>query len=459
MDLVLLVLACATLLVAGAGVVIVLHPRHRPVSAVELGGLAFLLGAVFISIASYLSGLIIRGPGPRWVVTGAGLTLGAVGLLSVRRSGIRFRWSFLAPRETLALAAILVVQTGLVAWLAYRWTLGWDGLLIWEFKARLAHLNGGVIPLSYFSDATRRWSHPEYPLFLPLTESWLYGWLGRPDQERVKLMCPLFYAATLGLLAAAGRRLGGREWKALAAPVLLLLVPLTLIQDGSASSGLADFPLGAYYLASLVYLLEYIQADSPRVEAPRLAGILGGALPWIKQEGAILWFCLVILAMVMLVRRRRWSAAWWIIIPGAFTFAAWQVTALTARAPQLQDFLSPGVETLWSNFWRVPAIARGALVEMMNWGHWGLLWALMLWACILCLRHRRRQQLLVILLTIALPVCAYLVTYIFSSWPSFVTHMETSFPRLLIHVSPAAVLMIVIAIPERSFAPRDDRSW
>ena len=65
MDLVLLVLACATLLVAGAGVVIVLHPRHRPVSAVELGGLAFLLGAVFISIASYLSGLIIRGPGPR----------------------------------------------------------------------------------------------------------------------------------------------------------------------------------------------------------------------------------------------------------------------------------------------------------------------------------------------------------------------------------------------------------
>jgi hypothetical protein len=64
------------------------------------------------------------------------------------------------------------VQAAIVIWWSLNRPLGHDGFAIWDLKARIAYLNGGAIPLSYFFDSTRIWSHPEYPLCLPLVQAW-----------------------------------------------------------------------------------------------------------------------------------------------------------------------------------------------------------------------------------------------------------------------------------------------
>jgi len=119
------------------------------------------------------------------------------------------------------LTSLLLVEITVFFYVSFKHTLGWDGLLNWEIKARYAFLNGGVIPGSYYSNPGRAFSHPEYPLAIPFTELWLYLWMGEPHQFWVKTIFPLFYAAGALLLALFVTRLSTKRWPGLIVATLL----------------------------------------------------------------------------------------------------------------------------------------------------------------------------------------------------------------------------------------------
>ena len=135
---------------------------------------------------------------------------------------------------------LLGVLTGLLTWFTFRQSLGWDGLFVWEFKARLAAISGGSIPQTYYQDPARAWSHPDYPLLLPLSEAWIYMWLDRPDQHLVKILFPLFYVAMVGLLFRGATAFGGCSRQGMIAAVLVFAVPAAMLGEG-ASSGMQIF--------------------------------------------------------------------------------------------------------------------------------------------------------------------------------------------------------------------------
>jgi len=70
----------------------------------------------------------------------------------------------------------------------------WDAWSIWGFKAKAFYLSRSVTPLfrDYYPlyDNTH-FSHPGYPLLLPLAETWVYLGLGKVDEQTVKLLFPL----------------------------------------------------------------------------------------------------------------------------------------------------------------------------------------------------------------------------------------------------------------------------
>src|SRR5258708_2504675 len=113
-----------------------------------------------------------------------------------RDTGTFFSSAALKKAPGLLVAArsiVIVLQFALLTAAAMRAPLGWDGLFNQEFKARLAfeHQPQGQLPLAYFSDTSRAWSHPTYPLLVPFAEFWIYSWLGRIDQQMVKVLFPL----------------------------------------------------------------------------------------------------------------------------------------------------------------------------------------------------------------------------------------------------------------------------
>jgi len=445
MDFLLLTIAFLTIFISGLGCLLLILPCGHNLNVVELSSLSLLFGTAFVSLTSFFLGFFLSGIVLRLVVTAACIVLGAIGTKVYRRGGINISWSFPSVRSVLLLI-ILIVQTGIVVWLALHLRLGWDGLLVWEIKARLAYLNNGVIPISYFSDPTRQWTHPEYPLLLPLTEAYLYSWLDRCDQGLVKLVFPLFYVIALMLLYVGGSRIGGQRWRGFLSAFLLFFVPLTIIGDGSVSSGYADFPIAVFYLASVMYLMEYVKTGSKG--GLYISGCLSALLPWVKQEGLVLWLCLATITTIKVLQRREMKLLLFLLLLGVLLFGGWRVFLGIIEVPIGRDFLPFDLMTLWSNLDRGEVIVKAAVKEMMNWRHWSLLWMGMLLALpFLFMTNSRRKQPVVLLLTVIIPIILYLGTYLFSAWSPFIGHINCSLSRLLLQVSLVALLIIGLAIP------------
>jgi hypothetical protein len=194
--------ALAIILMAGTGTALLLAGRR--LSPWECIALPWLLGTAVTSLVLWLGGLVVHGIVLQLLTTAVAVSLGVAGWK--RHRGFAASSDRLARFDKWDTAGLILfgIEVAVLVGLALQHTLGWDGISVWELKARYAFLNGGDLPIAYFSDAARRFSHPEYPLLLPLTETWFYLWMGVPDQFWIKLIFPLWSIALFAVLFLSG---------------------------------------------------------------------------------------------------------------------------------------------------------------------------------------------------------------------------------------------------------------
>ena len=192
-----------------------------------------------------------------------------------------------AGRGWLAVAFYAAAAAALGAVLIDVWRMpyggGWDAWAIYNLRAR-AIFRGGAEWREGFS-ALIGWSHPDYPLLLPLSvaRAWMYA--GRETTAAPAMLGWLFTAATVGLLSSSVAALRGRSQGYLAGLVLLGFT--FFIAHGS--SQYADVPLMFFYTAAVVLFALAGEAGS---EGGRggwlvLAGLAAGMAAWAKNEGAL----------------------------------------------------------------------------------------------------------------------------------------------------------------------------
>src|SRR5256885_7852877 len=295
--------AYVTILFAGFGITLLMFAKAGPLNLVECSCLSWLLGIGAVSLLVWLGGTFCSGLLLQAVVAIACLALGISGWTIKRKLGSKFTLPL--PRNLIEwlLTSLLLVEITVFFYVSFKHTLGWDGLLNWEIKARYAFLNGGVIPGSYYSNPGRAFSHPEYPLAIPFTELWLYLWMGEPHQFWIKTIFPLFYIAGALLIALFVTRLTSKRWLGLLVALLIPFVPFLTVLPGGVIVGYVDIPLGVFYLGALGYLLCSAQSDEPSLWTMHAATL--ALIPWIKTEGLILWALLVLLGLVVAFRQRR----------------------------------------------------------------------------------------------------------------------------------------------------------
>jgi len=341
-----------------------------------------------------------------------------------------------------------------VLWFSLHNTLRFDGVAVWEIKARLAEVHQGTIPAEYYRDVTRAWSHPLYPPFLPLTEGWVYRWVGHPDQQAIRLLFPMFFAVGSGLLWIGGHRLTGRRLPAAVGPLLLVAVPLISTGDGSAASGYADVPLAVFYLAAVVFLLDHLLHG--RMSSLRVAAALAMVLPWVKQEGVVLFGGLAVVMVGACILRahsgklRRGAAALRLAAyctPGLVVAVGWRVYLGRVRAVKEHDYLPYTLHTLTGHIGRVPTITSRLYHELAAWDHWALLWPWFAATAVLWVIIRRRSALLAAPLLVILPMVADSGVYLFSAWTPVEAHIDSSLSRLVLQLAPVAVLLIAMSLP------------
>jgi hypothetical protein len=198
-----------------------------------------------------------------------------------------------------------------------------DWFFIWGQKAHLFFANRGV-DLAWLQSAPRDLSQPDYPWLWPLTVDWLALFHGSWEPR---------LAGVATVLLAAGLLLVFRDVAGRTLPPAHAAFA-TLAATGAACTpylGLADGPFAAYAGAAILLTDDALRHDDPR--RLRLAAILLGLCPLVKNEGIALLFA-VPLAMLIasaggdgarLGKRTARLAALW---PAAVIALPWLVARL-----------------------------------------------------------------------------------------------------------------------------------
>ncbi len=436
--------AFGLLMLFGGGLAALLLAPRKSINLWEWLCLSWLLGVCAVSLSLWIGGNFLSGVRLEALVTALAFLSASFGRKALMRHHVAPRIP--RPRGLLEwlLVGILLIQLATICWVSFKHTLGWDGLLVWEIKARYAFLNGGVLPQTYFHDAGRAFSHQDYPLAIPFTELWLYLWLGEPNQFWAKLIFPIFYGTGAVLLALLGTRLAGERWIGLLTAVLLFFVPQATLSTGSAIVGYADFPLSVYYLATLGYLCLWLaQKSSVSVFAAILL-----CLPWIKNEGTILWAVTATSAgfFVFVLRRPRRELVW--LGPGVFLILGWRVFLRSVAVARGVDFLPINPRNLFANLHRVPSIYHVIAAEITTWQNWGIYWIIFALAALVLACSWRTLSNRILLAGTLLPFALYSAVYIFSAWELYLNHVAASIPRLLAQFVPATLLGVGAAVAQ-----------
>ncbi len=339
--------------------------------------------------------------------------------------------------------AVMALQVAVAALGAIRAPFGsWDAWSFWELKARMFAAGGP--PRDYFHDPVIVYTHPDYPLNLPLAEAALLRIPGPAGAYAAALLGVALFAALLLLFRHGLRRLYGSATAALGTAILALVPALPL----QAAGGDADVPVAAYAGAATLYLLLWWRKRRP-IDAV-LAGLLAGGAAWTKREGLPI-AALVLLAFAVgeaLARgkpaRDRVGAVAFASLAAALVLAPWLLfVALTH--PIGTDFMPLTPSVLLSNMGRVPAIALRFALETLVVGNWSLLWVVL--AAVLVMASRRLSvQARGLLLLLAAQLGIYGSVYLFSGWASYTLHIQASLDRLYAQAAPLAVLILVEAV-------------
>ncbi len=180
----------------------------------------------------------------------------------------------------------------------------WDAWAIWNNRARFIFRGAenwrvGFSPLL-------GWSHPDYPLLLPLAiaRGWFY--LGEEALWVPSALALLFTLSTTGILVSSLRLIKSSSQGTLAG-ILLLGTPFFLIHGASQY---ADIPLAFYFLSGIALLSLSDHKPSKSYGGPVLAGLFIGFSAWTKNEGQVL-AALVPLSMLFIgALTHRWKLQW-----------------------------------------------------------------------------------------------------------------------------------------------------
>jgi len=358
------------------------------------------------------------------------------------------------PRAAIVAGSlVMVAQVAFAAYGAVRAPFGsWDAWSFWALKARM-FAAGGPLP-GYFHDPVTVYTHPDYPLNLPLAEAAFLRVPGPIGVVTAGLVGVALFAGLLLLFYHGLRRLYGRVTAALGTAILALVPALPL----QAAGGDADAPVAAYAGAAALYLLLWWRKR--RVADALLAGLLAGGAAWTKREGLPI-AVLVLLALAAgeaVARDRpargRIGAVAGATLAGALVSAPW-LTFVAWAHPIGTDFLPLTPAVLLSNAGRAPHITLRFLLETCVIGNWSLLWVLLAAILVMAALSRRLSaQACGLLLLLAAQFGVYASVYLFSGWASYTLHIQASIDRLYAQAVPLAVLALVEATQGLPFRGR-----
>ncbi len=317
-----------------------------------------------------------------------------------------------------------------------------DSIGNFAFKAKMFFMEG-YIPYKLFLDKSIDIGHPDYPLFIPLSETWSYMFLGKWNDLLVKAMFPLFFLALLVIFYSALRRIIGKRFS-LIATFFLATIPHLL---NYATIGYADFALTMFYSASFLYIFLWI-AHKRENKYLFLAAILSIFALWAKHEGAML--LLINIAVLLLfailsrkdITKKEMIAIFYFVFITITLSAAW--FGHLNRIGLSNEFVNR--ETLRlplivKNLDRIPLILYEYQKHIFGPKKWNISLLIFFAGLIVYFKTVFKGHFKYITVSILLAFSGYAAFYVMTPL-EIRYHLQTSGSRMLLHFLPLVVLWI-----------------
>ena len=318
----------------------------------------------------------------------------------------------------------------------------WDAWAIWNLHARFIFRDTAQ-SLGYL-DAVMDWTHPDYPLLVPLTV--VRGWTLNRGESVVgpALLGPVYMLASVGLVYFGLARQQGKTTARLAL-ITLLAAPVV---SQNAAAQLADTPLAGNTLLCVVCCFLGVYTAQPRYLL--LGGIAAGLAAWTKNEGLFVVLALAGLLLPALRQRSRgqslrqlaWLAAG--LLPGLVTLALFWQRVGGYGGGTLATLSTGQAMTQLTTTGRLWPVAVRYLQEPLNLRVWGAA-PFMLALCPLVLglapdQGIRRSALAAGLVVALLHAAQFVMFVIIPGDQAWL--MDSALHRLLLHGFPSALLVV-----------------
>lgn len=349
------------------------------------------------------------------------------------------------------LVFIIVILSFLDAWQreSFQTPFGdWDAWAIWNLRA--GFIASGAEWLKGFSQAIA-WSHPDYPLLLPLNVARMWVILGNRSVLVPILLGLVFQLSLVGLLAVSVRIFRGVLQGIIAGMMGLVVVFMSL-----NFKLYADIPIAYYFLAANA-LIFFGDVTSPKNQKYLiLAGFMIGASLWTKNEGWAFLISIILSKLLLDLMSRNnlsQSAKWWgYILIGLLPVLLVTVYFKIAYAPPGDLLTSLDLTTIKSKVLSVSrylTILRFARHQFMNYGNLivPVLPLLIIYGIIVGISFPSMQTRGILFLTFRIMFLGIIYFVIYLLTPKDLNwHLSTSIERLITQIMPSFIFLYFLVI-------------
>jgi hypothetical protein len=413
--------------------------------------LSFCIGQGIISIVYFLGLIFFGRPDQRIIFVEILLLIGLLGSFLYRRNkyGVAAGLEGAAQcvRESplnriLSLGFFIALAASLFAMIvaAMRGPHGgWDAWAVWNLHARAIY-RGGTAWKNIFSPLIS-WSHPDYPLLLPLSVARGWQYAGIETTMVPAVFSLLFSFATVGLLYASLSTLRSKEQGFLAG--VILLGSTSFLMYGS--SQLADIPFSLYLLAAIVLIvLQNSVSSVSNYNLLILAGMTIGFASWTKNEGLA---AVVVVCLAHLVGT-TWFRGWKHYLHQALFFFAGLVpilavifyfkTQISPPSDLLAAQLQKSTLTLSTDYTRHLLISETVGKHLFNYSGYGINITYLLAIYLICIgiAHKHKIALVTSSLVVFLMFVVFYLVYLTTPY-DLAWHLRTSLDRVLLQLWPS----------------------
>jgi len=288
-----------------------------------------------------------------------------------------------------------------------------DAFADWGLRAKVFFFDHGLS-----LDRTRGYffggSHSDYPINIPLLQTWIFNVLGSWNDLLIKAIFPTFLLALVIVFYCSMRRISGRPFS-LFSTYLLTTLPFLIYHSASAYT---DFPLSFYFFSSFIYLVAFLLSGD--LSFLTISSLFAGFSSWTKNEGIMFALVDAIVLVVYLyylnkheIKSRLETVARY-IAPILALFIPWSVFKLIHSIPTSSE-QTLHFSQLFKNINRIPVLLGDFYKKSFFYGHWDIAWfTFFLVLLISFFIKRSRRENLFVLLGILLCFLAYGAVYFLS---------------------------------------------